>query len=70
MTIKVGDIVTWRSGKSKSDKTLPMGIAGCRVLGFGVAENGEQAAMLKLPIGLHDLPEEYNAYVADLEPQT
>jgi hypothetical protein len=47
-----------------------MGIAGCRVLGFGVAENGEQAAMLKLPIGLHDLPEEYNAYVADLEPQT
>jgi hypothetical protein len=60
--IKVGDIVTWRSGKSKTKGFMPMGISGCKVIGFGEAENGKPAATLDT--GRFG---EVNAYVADLE---
>lgn len=68
MTFKVGDIVTWRSGRSKSKETLPMAVAGCRIMAFGTAENGEPAATLQIP-GFNLPDEECNAYLSDLEPQ-
>ena len=70
MNIKVGDTVTWRSGKSKAKRHTPLGIEGCEVLEIGVAEDGQPAARLKLPeffAGLH--PDACNGYLADLEPQ-
>ena len=66
--MKVGDVVTWRSGKSKAKGIMPLGIAGCEVLEISVAEDGQPAARLKLPpffAALH--PDACNAYVADLE---
>jgi len=75
-TIRVGDIVTWRQGKSASMKRpegqrhMPLGIAGCEVLAFGEDENGEPAAKIKLPSVFaagYDQIAEANAYLADLE---
>lgn len=67
-TIKVGDTVTWRHGKSKSKRNLPLGIAGCKVLEIGVGEDGEPAAKLKLPPFFGSLTADAcNGYVADLE---
>ena len=66
--IKVGDVVTWRHGKSKSKGFLPLGIENCKVLEIATAENGEPAARLELPeffAGLHK--DACNAYIADLE---
>jgi hypothetical protein len=65
MAIEVGDIVTWRSGKSKAKKNVPLGVAGCKVLELGSTERGEPAAVLKLPpfFGVDTA----NGYVADLE---
>ena len=68
MTIKVGDVVIWRHGKSKSKTCLPLGIEGCKVLELGTAQDGQPAAKLELPeffAGLHK--DACNAYVADLE---
>jgi hypothetical protein len=67
MTFKIGDKVTWRSGKSKTKKLVPLGIANCEIVGFGTAENGEPAARLIMR-GFSN--EEFNAYVADLEVQS
>jgi hypothetical protein len=67
MTLKVGDRVTWRSGKSKARKHIyPLGIANCEIIGFGVSEDGQPAARLKLP-ELFAPTTECNAYIADLE---
>ena len=68
MAIKVGDVVIWRHGKSKSETCLPLGIQGCEVIELGVSTDGKPAAKLKLPpyfAGLHG--DACNAYVADLE---
>lgn len=74
MEIQIGDIVTWRHGKSAAMKSpeeqrhVPLGICGCEVLELGAAENGEPAAKLRLPeffAGLSD--DATNGYVADLE---
>lgn len=72
MTIQVGDIVTWRHGKSKSKSksktTLPIGIVGCEVLELGTSEDGIPVARLKLPPFFGGLPDDAcNGYVADLE---
>lgn len=70
MTIKIGDIVTWRQGMSKPGRRgFPIGIANCRVLDFGVSPDDEPAAKIKLPrqyLGEH-WPETVGALVADLE---
>lgn len=68
MTIKVGDTVIWRHGKSKAKNCLPLGIEGCEVLELGESTDGQPAARLKLPpffAGLHG--DACNAYIADLE---
>lgn len=68
MAVQIGDIVTWRHGKSKTSTGLPLGIVGCEVLEIGVAEDGKPAARLKLPpffAGLHGGA--CNGYVDDLE---
>lgn len=69
MTIKVGDVVTWRSGKSSrkpGSRGEPIGIANCRVLELGEAEGtGAPAAKLKLPAVMGG--DEVGALVADLE---
>lgn len=49
MNINVGDVVTWRSGKSKTKVGLPIGIANCKVVELGHAPGGEPAAMIQLP---------------------
>lgn len=68
MAISVGDIVTWRHGKSKSKGNMPLGIEGCEVLELGEAEDGQPAAKLKLPPFFGNLPDDAcNGYVADLE---
>ena len=68
MTIKVGDTVTWRHGKSKATHHVPLGIAGCEVLELGTSTDGQPAAKLKLPPFFGNLPDDaYNGYVADLE---
>lgn len=68
MTIKVGDMVTWRHGKSRAKGNMPLGIQGCEVLEIGVAEDGETAARLKLPPFFGGLsPDACNGYVADME---
>jgi hypothetical protein len=68
---KVGDIVIWRSGKSKSKDVLPIGIEGCEIIEIGVARDGRPAARLKLPEFFAGLvknnPDTCNAYLADLE---
>lgn len=70
MTTIVGDTVTWRSGKSTHrGRGIPIGIANCRVLGFGVSEDDKPAATIKLPrqyLG-ENWPETVGALVADLE---
>lgn len=69
--IEVGDKVTWRHGKSKGGRNLPIGIAGCTVLELGEAEDGQPAAKLELPPFFGDFakhnPDACNGYVADLE---
>ncbi len=68
MTINVGDVVTWRHGKSKAKANMPLGIAGCEVLEIGATEDGTPAAKLKLPPFFDGLaPDACNGYVADLE---
>lgn len=74
MTIQVGDIVTWRHGKSQAERRepgrrhMPLGIAGCEVLVLGLAQDGRPAAALKLPPFFGGLSDEAcNGYVADLE---
>lgn len=68
MTIKVGDIVIWRSGKSKNKTCLPLGIEGCEVLEIGTSTDDKPAARLKLPSFFDGLPSDAcNAYIADLE---
>ena len=70
MTIKVGDIVTWRQGLSRSGRRgIPIGIANCRVLAFGTDAEDRPAARLKLPTQYlgPDWPETVGALVADLE---
>ena len=50
MTIKVGDIVIYRAGKSTAPKDfLPLGIANCEVIQLGEGPSGEPCAQLKLP---------------------
>jgi hypothetical protein len=65
--IKVGDVVTWRSGKGKKPGFEPLGIANCEVLALGhtAADTGEPAALLKLPAVFGG--ETAAARVADLE---
>jgi hypothetical protein len=41
--IKVGDTVTWRHGKSKAVKNVPLGIAGCEVIELGTSTDGRTA---------------------------
>lgn len=49
-TVNVGDIVTWRSGKSRLGiKSKPLGIANCTVIDIGETATREPAAMLRLP---------------------
>lgn len=70
MEIQVGDTVVWRDGKRKGGRNEPLGIANCKVLELGEAENGEPAARLKLPAVFaagYDQLAEANAYLADLE---
>ena len=70
MTIKVGDIVTWRHGKYRAKPGfVPLGIVGCEVLELGVSEDGRPAARLKLPPFFGDLRDAANAYITDLEPE-
>lgn len=64
MTIKIGDIVTWRSGKSITQSHMPIGIGGCTVLALGTTGAGEAAAKIRLPTIFN---EEMNVLVADLE---
>ena len=70
MTLQVGDVVTWRDGKRHAGRNEPLGIANCKILELGVAEDGAPAARLRLPAvfsaGYKQL-EEANAYLADLE---
>lgn len=67
--IAVGDVVIWRSGKSKSKKVLPLGIANCTVIQLGEGPSGEPCAQLELPEGVHrmNFGEPVWSLVADLE---
>lgn len=66
MMIEIGDIVTWRSGKSKARKTLPIGVGGCEVVGFSTSGDGRPTALVKLPAFMRqDVP--VAVYVDDLE---
>jgi hypothetical protein len=68
MSIKVGDRVVWREGKSKPGrKGLPMGIANCHVLEIGETADGTPAARISLPMRLPDWPDATNVLLADLE---
>jgi hypothetical protein len=66
--IKVGSVVTWRSGGAERRKGhlshLPMGIAGCKVLEL-FEQNGERLALLRHP--LLKRGEKICAYQDDLE---
>jgi hypothetical protein len=69
--IKVGDIVTWRHGRSNPKITArvwPMGVANCEVLGFEETPEGRKSAVIKLPPGLP--LGRLKVLVADLEPDT
>jgi hypothetical protein len=61
MNIKPGDVVTWRKATTKSFE--PLGIANCKVIALGTAENGEPAATIEA------MGQEVNAYVKDLHPE-
>lgn len=66
MSIAVGSVVTWRSGKSRVGRTgMPIGIANCRVLQLGESDDGDPAARIKLPPVFHG--EVVGALIADLE---
>jgi hypothetical protein len=68
--IRVGDTVTWRSGKSANKGIAPIGIANCRVVELSETATGQPAAIIKLPaamiqgIGRVDM---VSALIADLE---
>ncbi len=66
MTIKKGDMVIWRQGKSRVGRRhMPLGIANCEVLDFGETAEGEPAVALRLPPIFNS--EQVNALVSDLE---
>lgn len=75
MAIAVGDTVTWRQGKSKAKRNMPLGIAGCRVIDLGEDAARRPAAMLRLPAMFDDAVRDQGlnpdwgvaALVADLE---
>jgi hypothetical protein len=64
--IKVGDRVTWRKGKSVTQKDGlrpdPIGSVGCVVLKLGTTNAGEPAALIRLADN-----REVGALLADLE---
>ena len=62
MAMKIGDLVTWRSAPTK-DSHEPLGIANCRIIEFGKAEDGAPAALIEV------FGEKVGARVADLHPQ-
>lgn len=63
--IRIGDRVTWRSGKSEPErKSLPLGITGCKVL--TLFDNVDKRACAQLDCGAFG---EAFAYVDDLEPE-
>ena len=61
MDIKIGDLVTWR--EAPTERFDPLGVAHCKVIAFGTAENGESAATIE------EWGQQVNAYVKDLHPE-
>lgn len=62
--LKVGDVVTWRSGhENRPNGVAPLGIANCVVVELGEAD-GQPAAMIRLPHPMGPMP--VGAYTADL----
>lgn len=63
-TVKVGSIVTWRSGhENRPNGSQPLGIQNCTVLEFGEDDAGKPAASIRLP---PPFDQTVGAYVADL----
>lgn len=68
MNINPGDLVTWRSGKSKVKDIVPIGIVGCRVVQLGEGPSGEPCAQLTLPERMQRSPHLCNLGIDPLEP--
>lgn len=63
MTIKPGDVVTWRSAAKPGSRNVPLGVANCRVLELGESEDGRPAAKIKA------MGQEIGALLSDLHIQ-
>ena len=44
--LKIGDLVTWRKASKPGSHILPMGVANCKILAFGISTEGRQVAMI------------------------
>lgn len=61
--LRVGDTVTWRNAPKPGTSIVPVGVTGCKIISFGVDENGRDAALIEV------LDQQVGAWLDDLHPE-